>query len=102
MWGTDAMEIGQLKFIIAWVLILGTTLGAVLGAFGFLLRELRRLDAKVDGQSTDITAVRVSVARIEGHLGIGFPEPAGESPTADGTRTGGAAGSGARTGAEVA
>ena len=67
------MEISQLEFTIAWVSILGTTLGTVLGAFGFLLREMRRLDAKVDGQSADITEVRVGLARIEGQLGIGFP-----------------------------
>ena len=93
------MEIGQLEFIIAWVSILGTTLSAVLGAFGFLLREMRRLDAKVDGQSTDIIAVRVSIARIEGHLGIGFPEPTGESPTAGDVPTSSPT---ARAGAEVA
>ncbi|MYI55906.1 MAG: hypothetical protein F4062_02550 [Acidimicrobiia bacterium] len=96
------MDTTSLELIITAVSITATILAAVFAAFGFLLRELRRLDAKVDGQSTDITAVRVSVARIEGHLGIGFPEPAGESPTADDARTGGAAGSAPRAGAEVA
>ena len=78
------MEIGQLEFIIAWVSILGTTLGAVLGSFGFLLREMRegfkRQDKRMDGQDaeikelrTDVTDLKVSVARVEGQLGIGFP-----------------------------
>ena len=71
------MEIGRLEFVIAWVSIIGTILGVVLAAFGFLHRELRRLDAKVDekfnGIRTVVTTLQVSVARIEGHLGIGFP-----------------------------
>ena len=96
------MEIGQVEFIIAWVSIIGTTLGGVFAAFMFLLRELRRLDTKVDGQGAEITAVRVSVARIEGHLGIGFPEPTGGSSTADDARTASAADPGARAGAEIA
>lgn len=100
--GSSAMETSNLELIITAVSITGTILAAVLGAFGFLLRELRSLDTKVDGQSAEITAVRVSVARIEGHLGIGFPESAGVSPTADDARTGDAAGPAARTGAEVA
>lgn len=48
-----------------------------LTAIRFLHRELRRLDAKVDekfdGFRTVVTTLQVSVARIEGHLGIGFP-----------------------------
>ena len=74
------MEVSQLEFIIAWMSILGTTLGAVLGAFGFLLREMRRSfdrhGARMDRQDEkleQITDLRVAVARIEGHLGIGFP-----------------------------
>ena len=114
------MEAGNPELIITAVSITGTILVAVLAAFGFLHRELRRLDAKVDrrfermGQSFDqklermgqnvnerferiderferiderferiderfdglravLTSVQVSVARIEGHLGIGFP-----------------------------
>lgn len=73
------MEISQLEFIIAWVSILGTTLGAVLAAFGFLLREMRRgfdrQEARMDRQDEkldQITDLRIAVARIEGHLGIGF------------------------------
>lgn len=71
------MEVGQLEFIIAWVSILGTTVGAVLGAFGFLRREMRegfkRQDAEIKELRTDVGELQVSVARIEGHLGIGFP-----------------------------
>ena len=113
------MESGNLDLIITLVSIIGT----VLAAFGFLHRELRRLEAKVDkrferidkrferidekferiddkferidekferidgkfdekfdgvdgkfdGLRTVLTSVQVSVARIEGHLGIGFP-----------------------------
>ena len=67
------MESGNLDLIITLVSIIGT----VLAAFGFLHHELRRLDAKVDekfdGLSQDVTDLKVSVARIEGHLGIGFP-----------------------------
>ncbi len=74
------MEISQLEFTIAWVSILATTLGAVLGAFGFLLREMRRgfdrHEARMDRQDEkleQITDLRIAVARIEGHLAIGFP-----------------------------
>ena len=96
------MEAGNLELIITAVSITGTILAAVLAAFRFLHRELRRLDANVDrklermGQSVNVrferiderferiderfdglravlTSVQVSVARIEGHLGIGFP-----------------------------
>ena len=81
------MESGNLDLVITLVSIIGT----VLAAFGFLHRELRRLEAKVDGKlermdekfermdgkfeglRTILTSVQVSVARIEGHLGIGFP-----------------------------
>ena len=83
------MEISQLEFIIAWVSILGTTLGAVLGAFGFLLREMRRgfdrHEARMDRQDEkleQITDLRIAVARIEGHLGIGFPAT-GDQRTGD-------------------
>ncbi len=63
------MEAGNLEFIITLVSIIGT----VLVAFGFLHRELRRLDAKFDGLRTVVTTLQVSVARIEGRLGVGFP-----------------------------
>jgi len=81
------MESGNLDLVITLVSIIGT----VLAAFGFLHRELRRLEARVDkrferidekfdgvdgkfeGLRTVLTSVQVSVARIEGHLGIGFP-----------------------------
>lgn len=86
------MEISQLEFIIAWVSILG----AVLAAFGFLLREMRRgfdrHEARFDRQDArmdrfdekldQITDLRVAVARIEGHLGIGFPAT-GDQRTGD-------------------
>ncbi|MCY3785473.1 MAG: hypothetical protein OXG47_01940 [bacterium] len=76
------MEVGQIQFIIAWV----TILGAVFAAFGFLRREMRdgfkRQDKRMDRQDdeikelrSDVTDLQVSVARIEGHLGIGFPAP---------------------------
>lgn len=81
------MEISQLEFIIAWVSILG----AVLAAFGFLLREMRRgfdrHEARMDRQDEkleQITDLRIAVARIEGHLGIGLPatgdQRAGDRP----------------------
>ena len=104
------METGNLELIITAVSITGTILAAVLAAFGFLHRELRRLDAKVDGRferidgrferidkkfdekfdglRAEVTAVHVSVARIEGHLGIGIPAT-GESRPPD--RVGGTA-----------
>jgi len=88
------MESGNLDLVITLVSIIGT----VLAAFGFLHRELRRWEARVDkrferiderferidekfdgvdgkfeGLRTVLTSVQVSVARIEGHLGIGFP-----------------------------
>ena len=104
------METGNLEFILAWA----SVLGAVLAAFGFLHREMRRgfdsvdkkfarvderfdrvderfdrVDERFDGQDEKfeglralVTGVQVSVARIEGHLGIGFPA-AGEPRAAD-------------------
>lgn len=69
---------GSLDLIITAVSMTGAILAVVLATFGLLYRELRRLDTKVDGQSADITAARVSVARIEGYLGIGVPEAADE------------------------
>ena len=74
------MQTGNLEFILAWASILG----AVLAAFGFLHREMRRgfervdqrferVDERFEGLRADVTALKVSVARIEGHLGIGFP-----------------------------
>ena len=111
------METGNLEFILAWA----SVLGAVLAAFGFLHREMRRgfdsvdkrfarvderfarvderfdrvderfdrVDERFDGQDEKfeglralVTSVQVSVARIEGHLGIGFPA-AGEPRAAD-------------------
>ena len=71
------MEVSQIEFIIAWVSIIGATLGCVFAAFGFLYREMRRgfdrVDEKFDSMSEDITALKVSVARIEGYLGISIP-----------------------------
>ena len=110
------METTNLELIITAVSITGTILVAVLAAFGFLHREMRRgfenvdqrfertekktderferidekferidekferidekfdgVDGKFDGIRTVLTSVQVSVARIEGHLGIGFP-----------------------------
>ena len=71
------MEIGQIEFIVAWVSIIGTTLGGVFAAFMFLHREMRRGFKRQDGEvkelRSDVTDLKVSVARIEGHLGIGFP-----------------------------
>ena len=90
------METGNLEFILAWVSILG----AVLAAFGFLYREMRRgftrvderfarvdeqfdrQDEKFEGLRAVVVALEVSVARIEGHRGIGFPG-AGERRTED-------------------
>ena len=67
------MQTGNLEFILAWASILG----AVLAAFAFLHREMRdgfkRQDGEVKELRSDVTDLKVSVARIEGHLGIGFP-----------------------------
>ena len=67
------MEVGQIEFIVAWVSILG----AVIAAFAFLHREMREGFKRQDGEAkelrSDVTDLKVSVARIEGHLGIGFP-----------------------------
>ena len=84
------MQTGNLEFILAWASILG----AVLAASGFLHREMReglkrqderfderfdRFDKRFDLQDEkfrqlgeQLTAVRVGVARIEGHRGFGF------------------------------
>ena len=67
------MQTGNLEFILAWASILGT----VLAAFAFLHREMRegfkRQAGEVKELRSDVTDLKVSVARIEGHLGIGFP-----------------------------
>ena len=67
------MEAGNLELIITLVSIIG----AILAAFGFLHREMRRgfdrVDEKFDSMSEDVTDLKVSVARIEGYLGIGIP-----------------------------
>lgn len=98
------MEVSQIEFTVAWVSIIGTTLGGVFAAFGFLLREMRRgfnrHEARMDRQDEkleQITDLRVAVARIEGYLGIGIAEPTGGD-----TRTGGPADTATRAGAEVA
>ncbi|MCY3786499.1 MAG: hypothetical protein OXG47_07215 [bacterium] len=71
------MEISQLEFIVTVASVAGTILAAVLGAFGFLHREMRdgfkRQDERLDRQDEKLADLRVAVARIEGHLGIGFP-----------------------------
>ncbi len=78
------MEIGQVQFIIAWVSTIVMILGTVLAAFGLLHRDMRRgfdrvdqkfegVDEKIEGLRSDVTSLQMSVARIEGHLGIGFP-----------------------------
>ena len=88
------MEVSQIEFIIAWASIIGATLGCVFAAFGFLHREMRRgfdrvdqkfdrQDEKIDSLSEDVTDLKVSVARIEGYLGIGVPG-AGEQREAAG------------------
>lgn len=87
------MEVSQIEFTIAWVSIIGATLGCVFAAFGFLHREMRRgfdrvdqkfdrQDEKIDSLSEDVTDLKVSVARIEGHLGIGIPGTAKQRETA--------------------
>ncbi len=81
------MQTGNLELIVAWASILG----AVLAAFGFLHREMRRgfdrvdqkfdrVDENLDALRVDVTTLKVSVARIEGHLGIGFPATVEQRP----------------------
>lgn len=75
------MQGGNLELIIT----LATILGAVFTAFGFLHRDMRRgfervdrkfermetrFDEKFDELRTDVGTLQVSVARIEGHLGL--------------------------------
>ena len=105
------METSNLELIITAASITGTILAAVLAAFGFLHREMRRgfervdqrflgvdekfdrmeakfdakfdrMNAKFDGLRKVVAGLDVRVARIEGHLGIGFPA-AGEQRTGD-------------------
>ena len=79
--GSNAMQAGYLELILAWIAIIVP----VLGAFGFLYRDTRRgfdrQDGKLDRVGADVTALQVSVARIEGYLGIGFPDPDLDRPT---------------------
>ena len=67
------MEVSQIEFIIAWVSTIVTILGGVFAAFALLHREMRegfkRQDAEVKELRTDVTDLKVGVARIEGHLG---------------------------------
>ena len=88
------MENTGVEFIVAWA----TVLGAVLAAFGVLFHEMRRrfadvekrfdkrfddvdksfagVEGKIEDHGRQLTAVRESVARIEGRLGYGFaPAP---------------------------
>jgi len=44
-------------------------------------RKFERIDEKFDGLRAVLTSVQVSVARIEGHLGIGFPRSGTDEPT---------------------
>ena len=92
------MEIGQVQFIIAWVSTIVTILGTILAAFGFLHRDMRRgfdrvdqkfhrvdekldrVDEKLERLGERLSNVDVRMARIEGHLGIGVPVPADETP----------------------
>ena len=76
------MATTNLELIITAVSVTGTILVAVFAAFGFLHREMRRGFASVDKKFEhldekleEITDLRVAVARIEGHLGIGFRQP---------------------------
>ena len=99
------MQTGNLEFILAWALILGAVLAAS-GFLHREMREGRkrqderfderfkrqderfdkrfdRFDKRFDLQDEkfrqlgeQLTAVRVGVARIEGHLGFGFDVPA--------------------------
>ena len=86
--GSNAMQAGYLELILTWIAIIVP----VLGAFGFLYRDTRRgfdrqdarmdrQDEKLDRVGADVTALQVSVARIEGYLGIGFPDPDLDRPT---------------------
>ena len=100
------MEASNLELIITAASITGTILAAVLAAFGFLHREMRRgfervdrrflgvdekfdrmeakFDVKFEGLRTAVAGLDVRVARIEGHLGIGLPvaseQRAGDEP----------------------
>ncbi len=71
------MQAGYLELILAWVAIIVP----VLGAFGFLYRDTRRGFDRQDEMLEQLTALRVSVARIEGYLGIGFHDPDLDRPT---------------------
>ena len=78
------MQVGYLDLILTWVSIIVP----VLGAFGFLYRDTRRgfdrQDVRMDRQDEkldQLTVLRVSLARIEGYLGIGFPDPDLDRPT---------------------
>ena len=67
------METGNLEFIPA----LASVLGAVLAAFVFSYREMRRgfhrADEKFEWLRALVTTLQVSVAPIAGYLGVGFP-----------------------------
>ena len=105
------MEIGQVQFIIAWVSTIVTILGTILAAFGFLHRDMRRgfdrvdqkfhrvdekfdrvdekfnrVDEKLERLGERLSNVDVRMARIEGHLGIGVPVPADETPAPNPSR----------------
>ena len=82
------MQAGYLELILTWVAIIVP----VFGSFGFLYRDTRRgfdrqdarmdrQDEKLDRVGAGVTALQVSVARIEGYLGIGFPDPELDRPT---------------------
>lgn len=94
------MQTGNLEFILAWASILG----AVLGGFGFLHRDMNKkfgdligdmnkkfgdsngdMNKKFEGvngtlkeHGEQFASLREGVARIEGYLGYGFAGPFGE------------------------
>ena len=67
------METGNLDLIITLVSIIGTVLAAFLFLYHEMRRRFDRVDEKFDSMSEDVTDLKVSVARIEGYLGIGIP-----------------------------
>ena len=69
------MQTINLELIITLVSIIGANLGACGLRHRGMRRGFDRVDEKFDSLSEDVTDLKVSVARIEGYLGIGIGIP---------------------------
>ena len=65
--------------VVLMVTIVGSVLGSTLTTISLLLRQINRLDGRLDVMGRDVSDARERLARIEGHLmapaGFGIRDP---------------------------